>query len=173
MTLKKIFTKSKVENNKLKEKIAVMLTWLPLQNNPFLLCIEVNGLKKPVSQLNMEVFQPVSEKKLVPMEKTTGVFSESINSKKLNNSFFVNLKTLGKFMKKWSLYLKNSIKLFNFHTELLTSSLELWMMLLPRNTTWKPGSQDITATENLSLAQTVLTSNPEISMSELELKRKT
>jgi len=39
----------------------------------------------------------VSEKKLEPMEKTTGVFSEFISLKRLNIFFSVSLKALGKF----------------------------------------------------------------------------
>lgn len=84
----------------MKDNKAMMLILLQPQNNQFQPCTEVNGSKNLVFQLNMEVFPHASEKKLVLMVRTTGESSESINLKKLNNSFFVNLKTHGNFMKK-------------------------------------------------------------------------
>jgi hypothetical protein len=47
----------------------------------------------------MVVSPHASERKPVPMARTTGVFSEYISSKRLNNSFFANQKTHGKFFK--------------------------------------------------------------------------
>ena len=108
--LKKIFIKLKEAKKKRLVLKVVMLISLPHQNNLSQPCTEVNGLTNHHFLSDTEVPQHASEKKLVLMEKITGVFSESINLKKYNNSLSANLNNHGKFMKKWSLYLKNSIK---------------------------------------------------------------
>lgn len=83
----------------MKDNKAMMLILLLPQNNLFLLCTEANGSNKLIFQSSTEVSPHVSERKLVPMVKTTGVSSESINSKKLNSSFSVDLKIHGRFLK--------------------------------------------------------------------------
>lgn len=139
-----------------------MLTWLLLLNNLFRLCTEMNGLSNLSFQSDMGVFLPALEKKPVLMEKTTGVFSESINSRKLSNLLLQSLKIRGKFTNKWSLFLKSIIKLWTYLTELSILFLALSMMQLLKSTIFKLGSQDIILTENSYLARTVLTSKLEI-----------
>jgi len=60
----------------------------------------MSGWNKRNYQLDMVVSHHASEKKLELMEKILGVFSESINLKKLNNLLLPVQKIHGKSMKK-------------------------------------------------------------------------
>lgn len=68
---------------------------LLLLNNQSLLCIEMSGLSLVIFHLDMVVSHLALEKKLDLMEEICGVFSESINSKRLNNSFCAHQINLG------------------------------------------------------------------------------
>lgn len=59
----------------------------------------------------MEELQLALENKQALMERILGESLESINSKKYNNSSFVNQKTHGKFNKKCLLWQSNFINL--------------------------------------------------------------
>jgi hypothetical protein len=60
----------------------------------------MSGYKNPVFLLNTVELLLASEKKPEPMERTIGVYSESISSKKYSNSQSPNQKTLGKLIRK-------------------------------------------------------------------------
>lgn len=99
----------------LKTKIFI---WLLLQNNPFQLCIEENGFKKLLFLSNMLEAHLALENKLEPTVRTLGVFLESINSKKSNNSALLLQKLHGICLKRWFIILNNSINLLSFLIEL-------------------------------------------------------
>ena len=74
-----------LKNKRLKMKIEKN-TLLLLQNNPFLLITLTNGSNRRIFLSVTLVYHLASEKKPVLLEEKPGVFTESINSKKLNNS---------------------------------------------------------------------------------------
>lgn len=99
----------------LKMKLFILLLH---QNNQFQQCIEKKELITKICQWEWVVFLLALEKKLELMEKITGVFSEYINLKKLNNSVLLIQKIVGKCMMKWSNKLKNFMNHLNYHIEL-------------------------------------------------------
>ena len=99
-----------LKNKRLKMKIEKN-TLLLLQNNPFLLITLTNGSNRRIFLSVTLVYHLASEKKPVLLEEKPGVFTESINSKKLNNSSWQNLKIHGKNSSEWSVFPRNSCKL--------------------------------------------------------------
>jgi len=149
-----------LKNKRLKMKIEKN-TLLLLQNSQFLLTTRMNGSNLRIYLSVTLVCLLASEKKLVLLVEKPGVFTECINSRKSNNSFSQNLKTLGKNSREWSVFPRNSCKLLDYLTESSTLSLELWMMLLLRNTIWKHGSLVMVNTRSSFPAVTALISNLE------------
>lgn len=146
---------------------------MPRLNNQYPPFTEENGLMKNPYQSSTVEHLHASERKQVLMGKTLGVFSESINSKKLNNSWLQNQRTLGKCTNKWWKFPNNSCKLLSFHIRLSILCLELWMMQLPKSMICRHGSQAIMHTGNSYLAPTVLISNLGIYKSDVEIRKPT
>lgn len=109
----------------------------------------------------MVVIPHASVKRLGLMEEMFGVFSESINSRRWNNSFFVHQTNHGKNLIKWLQHLKSSTKPLSYHIMLSRLYQEGWMMLLQWRWILRPGFQDTVPTESLYHAQIVLISNQE------------
>jgi len=70
------------------------------QNNQFQLFTEENGLNQAIFHSDIQESVHASEKKLVLMEEMFGVFSESINLKKLSNSVSQHQRLHGKCMRR-------------------------------------------------------------------------
>lgn len=138
LTLKNKRLKMKIERN----------TLSLLQNSQFLLTTLTNGSNLRISLSVTLVCHLASEKKQVLLEEKPGVFTESTNSKKSNNSFLLSLKTLGKNSREWSVFPRNSCRLLVYLTESSTLSPVPWTMLLQRNTIWKHGSLVMVNTRN-------------------------
>ena len=95
-----------------------------LQSNQFLLSIWMNGSNQNNFQKDMQDTQRASEKKQVPMDAMSGVFSEFISLRKLSSSSTVILGSLGQNLNEWFQTLKNFIKALNSLTKLSTLFLE-------------------------------------------------
>lgn len=117
---KKIYTRFKCL-----KRTPIICIWLPPLSNLFLLCTRMNGSENKISLYVMPEFPLASEKKPELPERTTGVFSESINSKKLNNLSWPPRMNLGMNWKEWFKFLKNFIKLLTYLIEWWALSLAL------------------------------------------------
>jgi hypothetical protein len=71
----------------------------------------------------MLVFQLVSAKKLAAMAEMFGVYLESTSLKKWNSSSILTLKNHGKNFIRWSSQVKFFIRVLDFLTRLLVSSV--------------------------------------------------
>ena len=115
-------------------------TWLPPQNSPSLPCTAESGSRKLLYPSNTAAVHRASESKPVLMEKTLGVFSVCISSKKLNSSASPDHKTHGRCWKTWLSTQKSFINLWVFPIVSSQLSQVLSTMQPPRSTILRHGS---------------------------------
>ena len=148
------------------------IIWLQLQNSLFLPCIEENGLKSKTYQSDMVELHHASGKRLEPMEKMSGEFSEFISSKRLNSFALPLLRILGRCTRKWQTLQSSFINLWDFLIDWWLFVQASLTMLLPRNMIYKLGSPGTTISENLFLAQIAPIIRPETWEFAADQKRK-
>jgi hypothetical protein len=143
-------------------RILKVTIWSQLPSSLSPQCIEVNGSSHKNCQNVTLVHPPALGRKLALTARMSGVSSESINLKKLSNSFTVHQISHGRNLKRWLAHRKSFIKTSIFHTRLLRLFRVLLMMQLLWNMILKLGSQATKHSESLFPAPIALTTNREL-----------
>jgi len=117
-TSKRTFTKSREQLKMIPRKSRPArkhVTWLQPLNNQFPPCTRMSKLSHKHYHIDLQAPLLVSERRLVPMARMSGAYLESINLRRLSNSYIVILQNLGKNLMQWLAHLKSSTRPLNCH----------------------------------------------------------